>query len=104
MRYLLALLTIWFCSCAMPSASRAPGNGSTPAPASSSVPEHPEVASAAAMDASPPAPRLDPSSHLQAGRAALQQKNGPLAVAHLRACLEQDPSNTECLWELGWAH
>ncbi|HYX93068.1 MAG TPA: CapA family protein, partial [Myxococcaceae bacterium] len=49
-------------------------------------------------------PRLEPSAHLEAGRAALKEKNAPLALAHLRACVARQPENVECLWELGWAY
>src|SRR5215211_1509783 len=80
MRRPLVLLIGALCACALPSTTRAPDNS--------------ESASG----------RLDPAAHLRAGRAALQQKKGALAVAHLRACVEQEPSNVDCLWELGWAH
>jgi Bacterial capsule synthesis protein PGA_cap len=118
MRYPHLLVTFALCGCALRSATQAPDSAETASPARSSsskvlsAPAAPAPTPATpAASAAPPGtgtlpeiPKLDPASHLQAGRAALQEKRGPLAVAHLRACVEQEPSNVDCLWELGWAH
>jgi hypothetical protein len=97
-RPVLVVLALALAACATPSALRQ-------SPAPSAEPSAPPAQPPTPSEGAPPSlPRLDPAAHLGAGRAALKQKDGPLAVAHLRACLAQAPADVDCLWELGWAH
>ena len=48
------------------------------------------------------APSEDPG--LTAGRAALSEKAPDKAITHLVACLNRQPTNEDCRWELGWAY
>lgn len=98
-------------ACAGRSAAREPSAGSAQTETPHSAPSAPPFEAAvepkrpaASAEVVPTVPRLDPVAHLQAGRAALQQKDAALALAHLRACVDAEPGNIECLWELGWAH
>ncbi|HZA15269.1 MAG TPA: CapA family protein [Myxococcaceae bacterium] len=98
----LAPLAAALIACAGPSTLREPATRlpeEKPSSAASPIPTpaQPEVRQ-------PEVPQLEPDAHLEAGRAALRQKNGALAVGHLRACVAQQPENVECLWQLGWAH
>jgi hypothetical protein len=41
---------------------------------------------------------------LERGRAALRAKDATRARAILGSCIEKNPDDTACLWELGWAY
>lgn len=51
----------------------------------------------------PPVPDLTADDHLKEGAGALKEKNGPLAAAHLAACVAKAKDRVDCQWELGWA-
>lgn len=60
----------------------------------------PALVTALALAGTPPAA---PPPELEEGVAALKAKNAALAAEKLQACVEKQPANVACHWELGWA-
>ena len=42
--------------------------------------------------------------HLEAGKAAMAQKNYQQAILSFQNCIKSDPKNVDCNWEIGWAY